>query len=207
MARKAAKRREDGTVRQLPSGRWQARAWDKAEGKQRSAPRTFDTKMDAVAWLDKGDRSVPGSVAPKSDPTLAQYAEQWLNDRAADLKARTREEYASLLRRLILPSLGEVRVASLTPATVREWFADLDPTKPTQRRHAYARLSGICRTAVEDEVLQPRPAGSSAPRSCSARRRRRCLTASNSPRSSRRCRSTFEPWSSSRRGAGCATAS
>ena len=156
MARRAARRRDDGTVRVLPSGRWQARYWDD-EGKRRSAPTTFDTRMDAAAWLDKGDRSMPSPVAAKADPTLAQYAEQWLTHRAADLKARTRDEYASLLRRLILPTLGEERVASLTPATVREWFANLDPTKPTQRRHAYALLAGICRTAVEDEVLDASP--------------------------------------------------
>lgn len=155
MARRAVKRREDGTVRQLPSGRWQARYWDEGEGKQRSAPRTFDTKMDAAAWLDHGDRTTE-AVAAKSDPTLADYAAQWLEHRV-DLKPRTRAEYASLLRRCILPALGEVRVARLTPATVREWFAAMDPSKPTQRRHAYALLSGICRTAVEDEVLDATP--------------------------------------------------
>ncbi len=154
MARRAVKRREDGTVRQLPSGRWQARYWDEA-GKRRSAPVTFDTKMDASAWLDRGDRTTE-AVARKADPTLVQYAEQWLAHRT-DLKARTAAEYASLLRRLIVPSLGDVRVAALTPATVREWFAAMDPAKPTQRRHAYALLSGICRTAVEDEVLAANP--------------------------------------------------
>ncbi len=154
MARRQARRREDGTVRQLPSGRWQARWWDEAAQTQRPAPRTFDTRLDAVAWLDRGERAAPD--APVADPTVEQYAAQWLEQRV-DLRPRTRGEYASLLRRCILPALGDKRLASLTPATVREWFASLDPDKPTQRRHAYALLSVICRTAVEDEVLAATP--------------------------------------------------
>jgi integrase len=159
MARRQARRREDGTVRQLPSGRWQARYWDEATKTQRPAPNrlTFDTKLDAVTWLDKGDRTTE-AVARKADPTLAEYAEQWLEERRrSDLKPRTAAEYASILRRCILPTLGDVRVAALTPAMVREWFAAMDPSKPTQRRHAYALLSGILRTAVEDEHLAASP--------------------------------------------------
>lgn len=39
-----------GSVRRLPSGRWQAR-FSNAGGPLRSAPGTFDTKFDAEAWL------------------------------------------------------------------------------------------------------------------------------------------------------------
>ena len=40
-----------GTVRQLPSGRWQARYRDSTLNSMRSAPVTFDTKLDALGWL------------------------------------------------------------------------------------------------------------------------------------------------------------
>jgi integrase len=153
MARRAAKRREDGTVRQLPSGRWQARYWDEVEGKQRSAPRTFDTKMDAVAWLDKGDRVA--LVAEVADPVFADYAASWLA--ARPLKPRTREGYEVILRDHILPTFGERRLRGLTPAMVRDWYASLCPTSPTRRKHAYTLLSTICRTAVEEEILQGTP--------------------------------------------------
>lgn len=48
--RKPQRRREFGTVRQLPSGRWQARYWA-PDGSRRKAPETFDTKTDAQTWL------------------------------------------------------------------------------------------------------------------------------------------------------------
>ncbi len=43
-------RRRAGTVRKLPSGRWQARYWDPADNRL-CAPSTFATKGDAQRWL------------------------------------------------------------------------------------------------------------------------------------------------------------
>ena len=45
-------RRAWGTVRRLPSGRYQARYPD-GSGKQISAPQTFATKADGNRWLAK----------------------------------------------------------------------------------------------------------------------------------------------------------
>lgn len=43
-------RRSYGTVRKLPSGRWQARYRD-GDGARYSAPTTFKTKTEAQRWL------------------------------------------------------------------------------------------------------------------------------------------------------------
>ena len=43
-------RRDSGSVRRLPSGRWQARYLDRF-GEQRSAPLTFTTRAEAAAFL------------------------------------------------------------------------------------------------------------------------------------------------------------
>src|SRR5947208_8695852 len=54
-----------GTVRQLPSGKWQARWRPEPGAPQVSAPQTFWTKQDAEGWLDAfGDRPPP---QPHSD--------------------------------------------------------------------------------------------------------------------------------------------
>jgi hypothetical protein len=44
-----SKMRQFGTVRKLPSGRFQCRYWHL--GEQVAAPTTFTTKADANAWL------------------------------------------------------------------------------------------------------------------------------------------------------------
>ena len=154
MARRAAKRRPQGagSVRQLPSGRWQARYRDDA-GAMRSAPATFDTKLDASTWLATTARV--DVEEERTDPTLADYAATWLA--ARDLKPRTREEYRNLFTSAILPGLGGLRLSQLTPARVRTWYGSLDPAKATRRAHAYSLLKAVLRTAVDEEHLVANP--------------------------------------------------
>jgi hypothetical protein len=57
MVVKKQRRREKGagSIRQRESGRWQARR-RLPDGTMQSAPATFDTKLDATAWLDNDRR-------------------------------------------------------------------------------------------------------------------------------------------------------
>jgi hypothetical protein len=112
-------RRRFGTVRKLPSGRWQAR-YTPPDGIRRLAPSTFDTKRDAERWLVgteaemlRGDWLDPlaGRVSVQS------YSSRWVAER--DLKARTREEYLRHLRLHVWPYLGTESLSSVTSAHIR----------------------------------------------------------------------------------------
>jgi integrase len=158
----AKRKRQNGTgsVRQLPSGRWQAR-FPGPDGLMRPAATTFDTKLDATAWLTRQTQDVDrGMWAEPHKPqqggdTLAQYAEQWLASR--DLKPTTRQHYRRILAFHINPALGEERMDRITPATVRAWYASLDPGKPTMRAHTYGLLRTIFSTAVADDIIAANP--------------------------------------------------
>jgi len=155
-----AKRRQRGagTVRQLPSGRWQARLRGE-DGVRVSASTTFDTKLDASAWLkaqtDDIDRGVWQTPVLQKVPALRDYAATWLANR--DLKPRTRAHYRSLLDVHIVPALGDVALDRVSPTTVRNWYADLDPAKPTTRAHAYGLLRAIFATAFSDDLVTASP--------------------------------------------------
>jgi hypothetical protein len=72
------KRRDQGAgrVRQLPSGRWQAR-YPTADGLLRAAPQTFDTKLDASAWLDGREWDDEETITAKRTTfRLEVYAER-----------------------------------------------------------------------------------------------------------------------------------
>jgi integrase len=140
-----------GTVRQLPSRRWQAR-YRLPDGTMQAAP---VTKLDAAAWL--ADYAAGVTVAPerRADPPLTDYAESWLAGR--DLKPRTREHYRSLLDDLILPELGKLKLSRVTPTRVRTWHATLNPNTPTLRAHAYGLLRTILATAIADDLLDANP--------------------------------------------------
>lgn len=148
-----------GTTRQLPSGRWQARHRGE-DGIRRSAPVTFDTKLDALAWLGRQSVDIergtwaPAGRAPKHD-TLRVYADSWLAGR--DLAPRTRLEYRRTLDANILPTLSDVPLDRMTPATVRTWYGQLNASTPTKRAHAYALLRTIYSTAVADDLVPANP--------------------------------------------------
>jgi hypothetical protein len=127
------RRRQFGSVRRLPSGRWQARYWN-VTGRLVTARRTFATKADAGRWLSaaESDQARGVWVDPKAGRVrLKSYAEEWLASHAR-ISPRTREIYESQLRLHILPriteevpALGEGALGDLTPELVRAWYGAL----------------------------------------------------------------------------------
>ena len=154
-----------GWIRKLPSGRYQA-SYVGPDQLRHAAPATFQTKADAEAWLGaenrlygSGDWSSP-SVRAKppietAPVTLASYADGWLERR--DLKPRTREHYRSLLDRQILPHIGAIPLADLSPRLVAEWHHSLGKGTPTLRAHAYGLLRTVCTTAVTERAIPVNP--------------------------------------------------
>ncbi|OLT46940.1 hypothetical protein BJF85_00250 [Saccharomonospora sp. CUA-673] len=167
MARKRPKR-YFGSVRELPSGRFQAR-YQGPDGRTYNArtpegrPLTFDTYGDADAWLSlRRSEILRGAWLPPKETeqnplTLRQYATAWLEDR--DLADTTREHYEQLLTDYILPTFGDSPVTSIKPAAVREWHTKLlrDPDRPTTRAHTYGLLRTIFNTAISEEVVDANP--------------------------------------------------
>ncbi len=84
-----------GSVRKLPSGRYQARY--RVEGRVVPADTTFRTKRDAEAYLStvRADIERGQWVNPAAGKmTLREYGTKWLEQRP-DLRPRTRELYES----------------------------------------------------------------------------------------------------------------
>lgn len=161
MAKSSKRRpRETGSVRQLPSGRWQAR-YRNAEGVLRPAPVTFDTKLDASAWLADYANGV-AALEPEERvamPTFREYADAWLSSggRRGSLKPRTVDLYRSHLEAFILPAFGPMRLDRITATRVRAWYGTLDSSKATQRRQVYGLMSGIMATAHRDRIISEQP--------------------------------------------------
>jgi integrase len=101
--------------------------------------------------------NVDTSIDPRAGSvTLREYSGTWLRARPA-LKPRTVEQYRHLLNRHILPELGSMTLAKLTPALVRSWHSALAAKRSTTAAAAYRLLSAMCHTAVADEVILRTP--------------------------------------------------
>lgn len=138
-------------------------------------------------------------ASPRAD--LRAYADGWLASR--ELKPRTRALYRDVLDRLILPALGDAPVDRITPATVRAWWAELDPARPTARAHAYSLLRTIYGTAVSEDVVATNPCRI---RGGGANRKQHQTRPATLPElevivARRPCRRGIGPWCCSRRGA------
>lgn len=156
------RKRGFGQISKQRSGRLQAR-YTGPDMKLHSAPHTFETRLDAEAWLTDERRMIVAADwtppadrgALRHDPIVfGTYARTWLNER--DLKPRTRAHYSSLLRHQLVP-LDDSPLTGITPPQVRRWYGSLDPERPTLRSHAYGLLRTILNTAVQDEEIAANP--------------------------------------------------
>ncbi|MFE0187312.1 tyrosine-type recombinase/integrase [Streptomyces sp. NPDC058989] len=157
-ARKPQRRREFGTVRRLPSGRWQARYWA-PDGSRRTAPEPFETKTDAQTWLTLTQVDIERKhwIDPDAGAVNFEvYALKWVDERG--LSATTDELYRRLLRLHILPTFGAMELNELTPPGVRTWRAErLEATGATTVAKSYRLLKAIMETATDDELIRRNP--------------------------------------------------
>jgi integrase len=108
-----------GSVRRLPSGRFQASYWH--EGARHTGSETFVTKADALAWLSRAEADISrgGWVGPSAGKaTFNEVVGRWLvANPSKRTSSRLRDE--SIMRTHVLPSLGERQVARVTRAQVQ----------------------------------------------------------------------------------------
>ena len=161
-----AGRRQFGSLRHLPSGRWQAR-YRLPSGEMVPAPVTFLTRGDAGRWLAsvETDRTRGLWLDPRAGRMrLEDYSKDWLESRVR-LAPRTREIYDLQLRLHILPvlaegvpALGNIALAELTPELIRLWYATLTKQRSASvAAKAYVRLRQILRQAVNDDRIGKNP--------------------------------------------------
>ena len=154
-------RRRFGSVRRLPSGRWQARYWDPA-GDRAGAPTTFATKGDAQRWLSAAETDM--NRGDWHDPRLGdvpfgEWADRWLATTGPKLQASTVDLYRYLLRRHVVPRLGAMTIGRITAGEVQAWLADLHTTdlSPNTVAKAYRVLSGVMDGAVDAGLIARSP--------------------------------------------------
>lgn len=155
------KRRSFGSIRRLPSGRYQARYEDPLTGQRRAANTTFERKHDAETWLSRAETEISGGSWINPDAglvSMAEFGARWIDERP-NLRAGTVELYQGLFRRHVLPGLGNLSLGEITPATVRSWrrsLLDAGVGEPTVAR-TYRLLSAMMATAASDGMIRRSP--------------------------------------------------
>jgi integrase len=154
------KTRSFGSIRKLPSGRWQAR-YRGPDGLLCSAPHTFAYKADASKWLALTEAELlsGGWIDPQAGRIpFSEYAAAWIDERPG-LRPKTMQLYRYLLRAHLREDFGSRTIVSITEADVRRWRADLlsAGVSPVTTAKAYRLLKSILATAVEDGLIRRNP--------------------------------------------------
>jgi integrase len=153
-------KRRFGRIRQLPSGRWQAR-YQGPDGVDHPAPETFGNKTDGEIWLTMKEAEIRSGDWTNPDSgkvALAEYSQTWIAERPG-LRPKTVLLYRYLLRKHIAPDLGQVAVADVQPSQVRRWRRELldSGVSEVTAAKAYRLLKAVLSTAVDDRVIRRNP--------------------------------------------------
>ncbi len=152
-------RRHFGSIRKLPSERYQASYWHK--DRHRLAPGTFRTKGDAQAWLSSIEADI--SRGTWLDPAGAKVTvSEWLEHRLKTVidgrvaSDNTRANYAQIVRVHVDPALGAVKLDKLTAEMVDQFLVSkAEAAWPALTSHAFERFSPTPCATPNGEASSP----------------------------------------------------
>jgi integrase len=132
----------EGTIRQRPSGSWEAR-YIAADGRQHSV--YAKTQKEVVSALQDAQKDARGGIRPVSQQlTVGAWLEEWLASNVRPrLRPSTARSYEMVVDVYVKPHIGGVRLARLTPEQITRMLEALSADghlSPTTVRYAYSVL-------------------------------------------------------------------
>lgn len=157
----ARPRRSWGSVRKLPSGRYQARYLDPDTRQMTSAPETFASKRAADVWLARKRTEIEAGTAV-DDRTGSRALSEWWPGYWRSVqthKPRTRVAYEAAWRLRIEPRFGATPVRRIKPAHVDDWIAEMSEQGVSASKviEATGVLKRVLDRVVRDKVIPTNP--------------------------------------------------
>lgn len=147
MARKRA--HGEGTISKRPDGTWEAKVslgYD-ADGKRRRKTVYGKTQKEVRAKLDEIKQQLANGTFSDVKLTVKSYLGQWLTEKARQVKPRTAEAYRYNVGKYIVPRIGGVQLAKLTPLQIQTMTSEIADASG-------ARTANMCRTILYSALKQ-----------------------------------------------------
>ena len=172
MARR--KRRKFGSIRELPSGKFQAH-FTHPNGERIKAPSTFETYGDAEGWLIIQEREIELKIWVHPDVraesekreavTVGEWVNRWLAIKETEIEPTTVHGYRKTLNPRLLKADGslarfrDLSLAEFTKAEAFSWWDEVTErfNTPPQNHLAYKHLRAACAAAVERDLIEDNP--------------------------------------------------
>src|SRR5690349_1140032 len=132
-------------------------------GKRRYVNKTIHgTKKSAEKYLTAKlrDKDLGINIDPASE-SLAKYLDKWLETSVKPrVRARTYDDYASLMNRYVREPLGAIKLADLRPVDIQKLYQSMQERDLSSRvvRYTHAVLSSALKQAVKWDMLHRNPA-------------------------------------------------
>lgn len=154
------RRRDFGSLRKLPSGRWQARYSD-ANGNRRVADETFASEAEAGDALTLIQADIIRGTWRDPEAgliTFHEWSDKWMAG-AQHLRPRTRAKYESILRRRLVPVFGGMPLAAIQPEHVWDFVGALvaQGFEPSTIDTEYSLFRTLLAAAVEVDRIAVTP--------------------------------------------------
>jgi integrase len=139
----------EGTIYQRQDGRWEA-SYRTTEGRKRSlyAATQEEARRRLTQAISERDRGLP---APHNErQTLAAYLKSWLDLVKPQVRESGWISYERRVRLYLIPRLGRVKLAQLSPQHVRElhaWMLSERKLSPTTVNHTHGVLGHALKDA------------------------------------------------------------
>lgn len=149
-----------GSIRQLPSKRWQVRIQKGATVE--TAGITFKTKAEARAYLAAYRHQVEEGTWRKSksgEQLFGPFALRWFESHQASLKETTSVKYETNLRVHILPTFGNKPLNKIKSIDVNEWITTQIKSglAPASIKYNHACLRMVMNEALRSELIERNP--------------------------------------------------
>ena len=152
----------EGGVRQRPSGRWEARAAIvDAAGRLRRRSVMADTEREANRRLrELVSQHEAGILAPDARGTMARFLTGWLEGVKPTLRPRSWDRYEEHVRLHLIPTLGRIPLARLSPMDVQRANNELLKMglAPATVCRAHAALRAALKQALRWQLIPSNPA-------------------------------------------------
>lgn len=148
----------EGTIRQRPDGRWEARFSIQGDGRTTLRSVYGKTRKEVQTKMRAAELSAARGLA--ASDTLGAHVADWLTEVKERRETNTYRMYSGLMKNHILPELGAIKLDKLTPTRIRRWLAKLQQGTLSPGTLATIRtvLVIALEHAVRYELLERNPA-------------------------------------------------
>ena len=107
--------------------------------------------------IDSGEDPMADRHAAREAPTVAVLADRYLAEHAPRKRERSAKEDASLLRQLIVPKLGKLRVAAVRRSEIEAFHREMSKATPVRANRALSLLTKMFNLAIGWDIRADNP--------------------------------------------------